>query len=397
MLGRFINTAASALILLTLIAGVAAQSPDSYEAKRRAAFRLHDDSKLLEALPILETLAAEKPDDALVLERLAYSLLAKALTLTDSEAARRERVRARQLAERSRALGNNSPLVQTILDDLPADGGQLKFSDRDEVDKAMRDGEAAFAANDMDRALGAYKRALLLDPKNYEASLFIGDVYFKKREFDQAGPWFAQTIRINPDRETAYRYWGDALMLSGRMEEAREKFILAIVAEPYNRRSYVGLSQWASRTGAKLAHPAIEIPNSVKTEAGKTTINLDATSLDRKDGSQHWTIYSFMRAGYSRQFAKDHPNEEKYRHSLAEEMVALQAVVRAVSEDLKKGTQGIADQFKTLVRLNEAGLLEAFILLARADEGIALDYANYRASNRDKLQRYISEFVISKN
>jgi hypothetical protein len=46
--------------------------------------------------------------------------------------------------------------------------------------------------------------------------------------------------------------------------------------------------------------------------------------------------------------------------------------------------------------LNEAGLLEAFVLFARPDQGIVRDYAAYRATNRDKLRRYWLEVAIIK-
>src|SRR5260370_32579731 len=52
----------SALILSTSVS-VAAQTPD-YASERQRAFRLLDESKMLEALPILEKLAAQNPDDA---------------------------------------------------------------------------------------------------------------------------------------------------------------------------------------------------------------------------------------------------------------------------------------------------------------------------------------------
>ena len=61
-----------------------------------------------------------------------------------------------------------------------------------------------------------YQRALLLDPKLYEAALFIGDVYFKTADQVKAVEWFARAVAINPDRETAYRYWGDCLDEAGQ-------------------------------------------------------------------------------------------------------------------------------------------------------------------------------------
>src|SRR5688500_20336705 len=99
----------------------------------------------------------------------------------------------------------------------------------------MREGEAAFARNDLAKALEMYQRALLLDPKLYEAALFAGDVYYKKAEQKKASEWFARAVSINPDREAAYRYWGDSLMKQGRVTEAGDKFVEAYIAEPYSR------------------------------------------------------------------------------------------------------------------------------------------------------------------
>jgi hypothetical protein len=45
---------------------------------------------------------------------------------------------------------------------------------------------------------------------------------------------------------------------------------------------------------------------------------------------------------------------------------------------------------------HRAGLLEPFVLLNRADNDITQDYNDYRAANRDKLRRYLDEFVVPK-
>jgi hypothetical protein len=50
----------------------------------------------------------------------------------------------------------------------------------------------------------------------------------------------------------------------------------------------------------------------------------------------------------------------------------------------------------TLMKLNEAGLLEPYILFVRVDEGVARDYPAYRKANREKLRRYWLEFVVPK-
>lgn len=95
-------------------------------------------------------------------------------------------------------------------------------------------------------------QVLLLEPTNYDAALFIGDVYFKQHVQGSAGEWFARAIQIDPNRETAYRYWADSLLALGRNNEARLKFIDAIVAEPSRQRAWDGAQKWAHLNKTEL-------------------------------------------------------------------------------------------------------------------------------------------------
>ena len=145
----------------------------------------------------------------------------------------RARKRGRELLLKAQKLGASTALLNSMIESIPEDGGDdEKFSSKKEVDDAMREGEAAFTKNDMPKALEMYQRALMLDPKMYEAALYTGDVYFKTADQKKAGEWFARAVAINPDRETAYRYWGDSLMKQGRVTEAGDKFVEAYIAEP---------------------------------------------------------------------------------------------------------------------------------------------------------------------
>ena len=47
-----------------------------------------------------------------------------------------------------------------------------------------------------------------------------------------------------------------------------------------------------------------------------------------------------------------------------------------------------------ITRLSDDGLLEAYVLLVRADPGIKQDYPLYREANRDKLKRYLTQYVM---
>src|SRR5215211_5198940 len=190
-----------------------------------------------------------------------------------------------------------------------------------EVDEAMREGEAAFAKGEFPKALESYQRALLLDPKLYEAALLIGDIYFKSAEQIKAGEWFTRAIEINPDRETAYRYWGDSLMKQGRVSEAGDKFVESYIAEPYSREARGGFIQWAEQVHVNLNHPRVELPASVGSSAA-------------------WVTYGLVRANWaSTEFLKQDPHEKTYRHSLKEEAAAMRAALKVLDE--QKGAKNV--------------------------------------------------------
>lgn len=386
----------SILLSLLLLTTVFAQQDD---AERQRAFTLFKDGKYVEALPLLEKLAARYPSDAEVMETFGLVVYGQAAYLKEASARKETRKRAREILLQAQKLGANSALLKTALEVIAPDGGDdTRFSAKKEVDEAMREGEQAFAKGDMPKALEMYHRALLLDPNLYEAALFIGDVYFATAEQKKASEWFDRAAAIDPDRETAYRYWGDSLIKQGRATEAGDKFVEAYIAEPYNRLSHAAFANWAEKLNVTLSHPDVEIPTNVapKGESGNLTITLDPNALKKDASSAAWMVYGFTRANWVQsEFAKNFPDEKKYRHSLKEEAAALRAAIRALDEKKIKDPKSVDQSLLILTRLDKEGLLEAFILLAVPDEGIAKDFAAYRRSNTENLRRYVKLYVLN--
>jgi tetratricopeptide (TPR) repeat protein len=411
----FNSTLSSKRILLAMgfmIAFVAFGNAQTQNpAERQNAIDVFESQNLVAALPLLEKVALAYPNDPAVLSRLGFALYANAID--EKDAAKRQQMRQRALAtlRKSRSVGDDSNLTSIALEALESpDSSQVPFSQIQAAERAIRDGETAFMRGDFDKAIAAYRRALEADPHLYSAALYAGDSEFKKAmnstdpqfrntHFDAAGVWFAKAIDINPNVETAYRYWGDALDAQGKPDEAVVKFVDAIVAEPYSgQRAYVGLMQWSQRHKLQVGHPHIQPPNSTSTQGNKTTLNIDPQTLDSKDGSNEWLMYDLTRIAWQKSdFAKNYPTEQAYRHSLKEEAAALRMVAEACAKDLKSGkVKTLEPSLETLVKLNDAGLLEAFVLFARPDQGIARDYADYRATHRDKLRKYWLEVAIIK-
>ena len=366
--------------------------------ERDHAFELYQRGKMVDAMPLLEKLAADNPKDFSLMEAWGVSVLNYAQTLSDLDLRKKARARAHSILLKAQQLGDTSDLLQTLLRSLPSDGSFTAFSQKQEVEVAMQQGEADFARGDLDRARQGYLRAYLLDPQQYYAALFIGDSYFKQQQPVFAGEWFSTANKIDPNIETAYRYWGDALMGEGELEEARTRYIEAVIADPYNANSWMGVKNWLTRTRLQLNWLKLKDRVAVEVKDGKTNVTLDS-SLSKDDPALGgWLSYGMSRALWMREkFSKEYPNESSYRHSLREETEALHvfiAVVREVSAKQKRDLSGT--DLDTLAKIEQAGLLEPFVLLNRADDGVAKDYPGYRAENRDKIKQYLNEFVVPK-
>ncbi|HEY0080366.1 MAG TPA: tetratricopeptide repeat protein [Pyrinomonadaceae bacterium] len=399
-----VKIAARSLLLMLCLSAIwptpyaYAQGGENLQELKQKASELVRQQKYTEALPVLEKLVAAEPSDAETQFYFGFALIAQANNTKDEAARRALRVRARSAFVKSKELGNREPVVDALIQSMPPDGSEGKaFSENAEANRLMNEAEAVFAQGKLDEALKTYQKALQLDPKLYEAALFSGDVYTQKGDFEQAEIWYQKAIAINPDRETAYRYSATPLMRKGKHKEARDRYVEAYISEPYNRFSSAGLVQWARATNTALSHPEIEIPTKVTfDEKGDAKIDLAANALlsGKDDGSSAWISYGATRTSWRKEkFAKTFPQQKTYRHSLAEEADALRSVVALALADKK--VKNLNPALAKLKKLNDEGLLEAYILLAHADEGIAQDYPLYLKDNRDKLRRYVVEYILT--
>jgi tetratricopeptide (TPR) repeat protein len=380
----------AALALLLLIAECASQPARtdlSWSATVMRADAYYNQGQMYDALPLYEELLKKEPKNPFYAGRLAFCLLSKFEGLPTGKERTATIARAKSVALRAKSLGDNSNLTQMVLD---------RAADPDAAtnqrDAKLHAAEELFARGDMDAALAAYKEIAAADPASYEAHLFAGDVYFRKRNFAHAGEWFQKAIQIDPNRETAYRYWGDALVAAGDNEAALPKFIDGVIAEPYNRKSWVGLSQWAQRNASTLKPPSIPVPAAPAEKDGKS-INIDANVLKNPDAGVAWLVYSVSRASWlGKQFRENYPDEKKYRHSLAEEAMSLKLVATMLD-----GESPDDAALRTLLQLDKDGMLEAYILLSAPDDGIAQDYEAYRKDNREILRAYLQKHVVKRN
>jgi tetratricopeptide (TPR) repeat protein len=387
------------LSLLTLLwspSGLAQTNESTAQLKQRAQ-ALMEQLKYTEALPVLEKVIAAEPNDDVMRYLLASALLGQAANTKEESDRKALRARARNEFIKAKELGNTQPNLGAMIQSLPVDGSDAApFSENVDANALMIKGEALFSQGKLDEAFKIYQQALELDPNLYLAALFSGDVFLHKQDYAQAEVWYQKAIAIDPNKETAYRYSATPLMKQGKTDLARDRYVESFITEPYSRFSRAGLVQWGQATNTALAHPTMDIPTSITfDEKGEAKINLDASALlgPKDDGSFAWISYGVTRSAWRKEkFAKTYPNEKIYRHSLAEEADALRRVISMAVAD--KRTKTLSPALAKLKKLEDEGLLEAYILMAKADQGIAQDHPAFLKNNREKLRRYVTQYVL---
>lgn len=95
-------------------------------------------------------------------------------------------------------------------------------------------------------------------------------------------------------------------------------------------------------------------------------------------------------------FQKEFPDEKEYRHSLKEEAEAFsKAAVTAEELQANHDVENMNPALTTLLKLKEEGMIEAYVLISAADDGIGKDYVSYRAAHREIIHRYIAEYIAA--
>jgi tetratricopeptide (TPR) repeat protein len=353
----------------------------------------------LEALPLYEQLAAAHPGEWVYQERLAVALGVKAEHITDPAEIKALLTRERDAAQKAVADGDPNYFMQLtakIDPDTPILGPATPGS----AEELFQAGEKAFGTGDYAGAIVKYAAAADADPHTYTYPLYAGDAAYSMKDIKTAAHWFARAISVDPTRETAYRYWGDALLRVGNdPAAAKGKYIEAVIAEPYNKLAWQGISNWAVRQKAVILAPKIIRPSGPVVDPKKPnnlTINIDPGMTDEKKhpGSYAWIGYSMARAAFrGDEFKKLYPNEKEYRHTLKEEDAALSSVAEIAKEAKAKGAD-LDESLRNLLDLSDAGMLDCWILINGADQGIAQDYPAYRQDHRQLLNDYLAKFVI---
>jgi tetratricopeptide (TPR) repeat protein len=399
----------------------APQPSADYVAKKQQADALFAANNMTDAGKLYEELSTSPDADKDVFSRLGFILFGSVRTTRDDGERKALADRVLALLMRARQLGDNTVVTNSIISSLQSGTPPyVRYSENNEANDAMAQAELLFSAGKMEPAIEYYKKALAADPQMYFAALDIGDCLYKTPgQQDAAQEWFAKAIAINPYSETAYRYWADDLVKLGKVTEARDKYIEAYITEPGNRMSVVALRNFATLNHIALANPTVKVPVKISISGDSFTVTFDpgvmgnaepvavpfnpATSPDgygglldpnlisRYPALKAWMQYAAALMLWPKTYLAAHPNEHTVRDNLAEEALAFRAAISG----LDPNAADLDPTLATILKLQQDGVLEAFILLVRSNAEIAQDYHQYLTDQRDLLRKYVVNWVIT--
>lgn len=397
----FKNTLRFILLIVALVfTGVLRADPsDSFALRKLQAIQ---SSERLDpaAEKTLRGLLIEKPGDAEIPFRLAMQLADKGRQLKPGKARIELMREARKFCVEAKKNGFLDPLVETTLAAINEDGSENadKIAADPQVDRILHEAEEAYARHQFDQAIKGYLAVLEIQPGNYFATLNLGDAYFASNHFPEAIEWFKKATIIDQNRETAYRYCGDALMRLGKKDDALDQYLSAIIAEPYNGYPWRGLNTGLKAFLLKPWPPARDVP------VGGLSVGEKGVEIHLSDAGDTLQIgYLMARAEwYDKNHKAKSPKETLYRQTLEEEVHGLEMLLKIYDElkqaeqkpDSPKISEAVSKSMAELTEIKNAGLLEPHILFFRANKDLAQDYPAYRDANREKLKAYLLKFYL---
>lgn len=390
---RWIGTGAIIVVGALPVAHAASARSKAAPPDLNLANDLMDQAKYVEAAAIQEQWLKLNPKDADGWFHYGYTLELQASASEKPAEQKKLRKRAREALLKAKKLRSTHAMLEPLLEKIRPDGTEidLTFSAHEKAAALMKQAETAFVRHDYDAAYKLYQETLALEPSNYYALLYSGDVHFNRGQLEEACAWFAKAVAADPNLETAHRYWGDATRRLGKHEESLSHHIDAFIAQPLHPYPRKMLGNELQLNGGPGRRIPLKLPQAGFELKGKQ-INLSPTAL----GNLADASYTLVCAGWRlKNFQERHPTEKTSRHCIEEEVFSLEYLLEARESKDKDGKQVYADyqtELELLAKIKADDLLAPFAFFERGDDALHTDYPAYRDKNREQLRRYVRTY-----
>ncbi|HYX26269.1 MAG TPA: tetratricopeptide repeat protein, partial [Thermoanaerobaculia bacterium] len=280
--------------------------------------------------------------------------------------------------------------------------------------------ERSLAARSLEKAADAYAKGLALSPEYGPGWANAGDVQFARKDYAGALGFYRKALAVDPSLAQAHHFAADALFKLGRFSEAEDEYVQALVYDPSYEEVWRALKIVGPRAGFSAHRPAISTPAGAigdnvngKVEIGVTDPEwlpyLNCKAVWRHEDAYRKARLAAVPPRYSRSLTVAGTT---YPWSVAEEAECLRAYVagnlsataarlgsgagsgQAAGVSREKVLAAAPELVRTLVRVEEADLLDGFILFAMFGQRCPVAVALFSDAERSQMERFVRKFVI---
>ena len=158
------------------------------------------------------------------------------------------------------------------------------------------------AKNQVEEVINCYKKALELNPEQFELYDILGNIYYNQNNYDEAEKYFKKALELKPDSAGTYYNLGNACYNQSKLSEAIRNYITAIEIKPDYTEAYANLGtvynyQNKLKEATECYFKALEL-NPDYLMPYKTLI---PAVLIQKDFDTGWKLYKEFRQKNARQ------------------------------------------------------------------------------------------------
>jgi tetratricopeptide (TPR) repeat protein len=281
--------------------------------------------------------------------------------------------------------------------------------------------ESSLAQGRLQAASDAYAKGLALSPEYGPGWVHAGDVQFARNDYAGALGFYRKALALDPSLSQAHHFAADSLFKMGRLPEAEDEYVQALVYEPSYEEVWRSLEFVGQKAGFRVHRPAISTP------AGAIGDNVDG-KVEIGVADPEWLQYLTCKAVWRHEDdyrkAKLAAAPQRYKRSLAiagttypwsvaEEAECLRSYVagnlsatearlkepgagsgQAAGVSREKVLAAAPELVRTLVQVEDADLLDGFILFTLLGQRCPMALSLFSDAERSQMERFVRKFVL---
>jgi tetratricopeptide (TPR) repeat protein len=284
----------------------------------------------------------------------------------------------------------------------------------------FKEAESSLAAGRLQQAADAYAKGLALSPEYGPGWVNAGDVQFARKDYAGALGFYRKALALDPSLAQAHHFAADSLFKLDRLSEAEDEYVQALVYDPSYEEVWRSLKIVGPRAGFSAHRPAVSTPAGAigdnvdgKVEIGVADPEwlqyLNCKAVWRHEDAYRKVKVAAVPPRYSRSLTVAGTT---YPWSVVEEAECLRSYIagnlsataarlepggksgQAAGVSREKVLAAASELVRTLVQVEDADLLDGFILFALFGQRCPMAVALFSDAERSQMERFVRKFVI---